>query len=157
MFEVTREELLTAQTTEREAEDELRRLVLVPEERDGWARSLLPVTEPVPPQPIPNTEPLRAFFLERVRPYLLEGDHSDSPLRYPARSLGFFRNLRTLLPPGAHDAVAALENACDQRRELDRQARVHFWLHNWLWFHLPLAAAMTVLMIIHIVVAIQYW
>lgn len=111
----------------------------------------------VPPQPIPNTEPLRAFFFERVRPYLLEGDHSDSPLRYPARSQGYFRNVRTLLPPGAHDVVAALENACDQRRELDRQARVHFWLHNWLWFHLPLAAAMTVLMVIHIVVAIQYW
>lgn len=111
----------------------------------------------VPSQPIPGTEPLRTFFAERVRPYLLDGDRSDSPLRYPGRSTAFFRNLRTLLPPGAHDALDALEGACDQRRELDRQARVHFWLHNWLWIHLPLAAAMIVLMFVHIVVAIQYW
>jgi hypothetical protein len=111
----------------------------------------------VPSQPIPGTEGLRRFFADRARPYLLAGDRSDSPLRYPTRSAGLFRNLRTLLPPGAQETVDALEGACDQRRELDREARLHFWLHNWLWVHLPLAAALIVLMIIHSVVAIQYW
>lgn len=111
----------------------------------------------VPSQPVPGTEGLRNFFAERIRPYLLYGDRADSPLRYPARAAGLFLNLRTLLPPAAHEAVAALEGACDQRRELDRQARLHFWMHNWLWIHLPLAAALIVLMVIHTVVAIQYW
>jgi hypothetical protein len=111
----------------------------------------------VPSQPVPGTEALRRFFIERARPYLLEGNRSGSQLRFPARSQGLFSNLRTLLPPEAHETVDALEGACDQRRELDRQARLHFWLHNWLWVHLPLAAALIVLMLIHTVVAIKYW
>jgi len=111
----------------------------------------------VPSQPVPGTEALRVFFIERVRPYLIYGRHSDSPLRFPARSAGLFRNLRTLLPATAHESVDALEGAADQRRELDRQARMHFWLHNWLWLHLPLAAALIVLMFIHTFVAIKYW
>ncbi len=47
-----REQLLTAQTAERDAEDVLRTLVLAPEQAEVWARPLLPVTEPVPPQDI---------------------------------------------------------------------------------------------------------
>jgi hypothetical protein len=111
----------------------------------------------VPSQPVPGTEALRSFFVERVRPYLLHGNRSDSPLRYPARSAGLFRNLRTLLPEAATSAVDVLEGAVHQRRELDRQARLHFWMHNWLWFHLPLAAALIVLMLIHTFVAVKYW
>jgi hypothetical protein len=111
----------------------------------------------VPSQTVPGTEALRNLFAERIRPYLLYGRRSGSPLRFPERSAGLFRNLRTLLSPAAGAAVDALEEAVDQRRELDRQARLHFWLHNWLWLHLPLAAALIVLMVIHTVVAIQYW
>jgi len=47
-----REELLTARTTERNAEDELRRLVLPPEDRDAWNRPFVPSTTPQPPQDV---------------------------------------------------------------------------------------------------------
>jgi outer membrane protein TolC len=45
-----REELLTARNTEEAAEDELRKLVLAPDEDAEWERSLQPTTEPEPPR-----------------------------------------------------------------------------------------------------------
>ena len=53
--------------------------------------------------------------------------------------------------------VDALSNLCDQRRQFDHQARLHYWLHNWLWIHLPLSLALIVLMFVHIVRTLQYW
>lgn len=111
----------------------------------------------VPTAPVAGAEPLRGFFHVHVKPYLLQGIRADSPLSYPARAEALFRNLRTQLPLGAADAVSALESSCAQRRQLDRQARLHFWLHNWLWVHLPLAVALIVLMAVHIFVALKYW
>ena len=46
---------------------------------------------------------------------------------------------------------------CEERRQWDRQARLHFWLHNWLWVHFPLSVALVVLMFVHIWAALKYW
>ena len=61
------------------------------------------------------------------------------------------------LDPRAHEAVAALENLCDQRRQFDHQAKLHCRLHNWLWVHLPLSLALIILMFVHIYKTLQYW
>jgi outer membrane protein len=45
-----REELLTAQTTERNAEDIVRRQVFAPSDRWSWDRPIVPTTQPTPPQ-----------------------------------------------------------------------------------------------------------
>jgi hypothetical protein len=50
-----------------------------------------------------------------------------------------------------------LEDLCNQRRQLILQSKIHFWLHNWLWVHLPLSVALIVLMFVHIFVALKYW
>jgi hypothetical protein len=109
-----------------------------------------------PAAPVADAEPLRTFFRHAVEPYL-RGGAADSPLRQAPRSATLFQELRTRLNPAAHEAVAALEGLCEQRRQLDRQARIHFWLHNWLCVHLPLSVALIVLMFVHVIVAIQYW
>jgi hypothetical protein len=111
----------------------------------------------VPTSPVPGCEPLRDFFHERAAAYLREGKSADPALGQQDRAAALFRNLRTLLPKHAGDSVDALENLCEQRRQLDVQAGLHFWLHNWLWVHLPLAAALIVLMVVHIFVALKYW
>jgi hypothetical protein len=107
--------------------------------------------------PIAGSEPLRKFFRDSVQPFLSEGSRSGSPLAAPGRADALFRDLRSKLDPAAHDSVAALENLCEQRRQLDLQARVSFWLHGWLWIHLPLSVALVALMICHIWVALKYW
>lgn len=111
----------------------------------------------VPATPVPNSEPLRVFFREAISPYLLHGAKSGMPLRYPNRSAVMFRDLRTKLDPAARDAVDALEDLCDQRRQLDHEARLHLVLHTWLWVHLPLSIGVMVLMFLHIYVALRYW
>lgn len=110
----------------------------------------------VPHTPVAEAKPLREFFRSTVAPFLQQGTGSKSPLRFPNRAASMFADLRTKLPPEAHDALAALEGLCDQRRQLDQQARLHVWLHNWLLIHLPLSVALVLLMFVHIVVAMKY-
>jgi hypothetical protein len=59
--------------------------------------------------------------------------------------------------PAAYETLDTLESLCDQRRQLDRQKQMHFWLHSWLAVHLPLSVALTILMIVHAWVAVKYW
>jgi hypothetical protein len=108
------------------------------------------------PAAVPDSDPLRTFFTNRVRPYLLHGAAGSSPLASPNRSEVLFAELRVRLDPAAHATVATLEALCTQRRQLDLQARLHAWLHGWLWVHLPLSVALVVIMFVHIWVALKY-
>ncbi len=110
-----------------------------------------------PVAPVPDSEPLRSFFRKEVIPYMKSGRRANSPLATRNRAEAMFRDLRTQLDPRAHPTVAALENACDQRRQHDLQVRLHVWLHGWLLVHLPLSIALVVLMFVHIYVAVKYW
>lgn len=105
---------------------------------------------------VPDSEFLRSFFRETIRPYLKSGSASDSSLRIGSRAAILFQDTRTRLPAGAHPALAALESMCEQRRQMDEQSRLQFWLHNWLWVHLPLSVALIVLMFVHVFYAIKY-
>ena len=52
--------------------------------------------------------------------------------------------------------VDRLADLCDQRRQFDLQARLHFWLHSWLGAHVALSVALTLLMFVHAVLALKY-
>ncbi|MBM3995553.1 MAG: hypothetical protein FJ303_15565 [Planctomycetes bacterium] len=106
---------------------------------------------------IAETEPLAEFYREQVVPFLREGTALDSPLANPGTAGVVFQNLKARLPAAAHDVVDALADLCDLRRQWDREARLQFWLHNWLWVHYPLSVALVVLMIVHVVTALKYW
>lgn len=114
-------------------------------------------TTRVPTAPVPNSEELRTFFRNTVRPYLVQGKAAGLALRDRTRANGVFSEVRGRVPPAAHEVLGALEELCEQRRQIDRQAWLHTWLHNWLWIHLPLSIALIVLMFVHIFVALKYW
>jgi hypothetical protein len=105
---------------------------------------------------VPGSEPLRELFRSSIAPYLLEGRKARSPLALQNKADAVFRELKNKLNPGTHDAIDILKNLCDQRRQLDRQRRLHFWLHNWLIVHLPLSVALVFLMVVHIWVALKF-
>lgn len=107
--------------------------------------------------PVPGAELLRDFFRDAVQSYLGRGGASGSALARSARAARMFRDLRSRLDPAVHETVDALESLCEQRRQLDLQTRLYFWLHNWLWIHLPLSASLLVLMIWHACAALRYW
>lgn len=106
---------------------------------------------------VPNSEALREFFNLHVLGYLKKGAASGSELTYPGQAQAAFGALRLRLDSAAHPAVEALENLCDQRRQFDHQAKLHYWLHNWLAVHLPLSLALIVLMVVHMWRTLQYW
>jgi hypothetical protein len=110
----------------------------------------------VPKAAIPGSEPLRELFRSSIAPYLLEGTKSRSPLALPNKAEAIFREIRNKLNPATHETVGILENLCDQRRQLDRQDRLHRWLHGWLSVHLPLSVALVILMFVHVWVALKY-
>ena len=56
----------------------------------------------------------------------------------------------------AWEPISAIEEICDEKRQLDHQARLHRLLHGWLLVHLPFSAALILLAIIHAIGALRY-
>jgi hypothetical protein len=106
---------------------------------------------------VPESGVLQTAFFSTIRPYLLDGRRTGSPLANELQAGNFFAGLRNKLPAPAHIAVDHLEGVCDQRRQFDLQARLHAWLHGWLWIHLPFSVALVLLMFVHVFVAVKYW
>jgi hypothetical protein len=107
-------------------------------------------------QPVAGSAPLRAFFELTAGPFLNVDGFPSSPLRRIDRASALFADLKTKIDPRAHSSVDALENLCDQRRQLAEQDRLHTLLHNWLLVHLPLSVALIILMFVHIFAALKY-
>jgi len=105
----------------------------------------------------PGTEPLRAFFIDQIAPYLQGKAAREAPLRADLAASAAFDRLKQLLPQAASAAVDQLAELCMQYRQLDQQARLHFWLHHWLSIHLPLSGALLALLGLHICFALKYW
>lgn len=102
-----------------------------------------------------DSAPLREFYLAEMRPFMEKPDRSH-PLAEKTHGDQVFARLRTLLPLAFHGPLADLENICEEERQLNRQQRMHKWLHGWLLTHIPLSFALLVLAIIHIVTALRY-
>jgi hypothetical protein len=113
-------------------------------------------TLPAPAAPVPESESLRVFFRETVRPYLL-GQAARSPLATAEGASEAFTRARAALPEGAHSALAVLEDSCYQRRQFEQQLRLHAWLHGWLLIHLPLSVALMLIMVVHAFLAMKNW
>lgn len=99
---------------------------------------------------------LRDTFYDVIVDYLLKGRKSRSRLADQTYSARFFADLQAAVEPEAKIAVDSLEDLCRQRRQFDLQSKWFFRLHSWLWLHLPLSAALFVLLAVHIFVALKY-
>jgi hypothetical protein len=100
--------------------------------------------------------PLRKFYREELLPFLENARARRNPLADQEKAHRMFAELRTLLPPAAHEAVNNLESICEEERELRRQARLHHRLHGWLLLHIPLSLLLLALGAVHAVMAVRY-
>jgi hypothetical protein len=103
-----------------------------------------------------GSESLLNFFRDQIDPYLRASSGTRLPLGRTAQSRALFQLLKARLPPAAHPVADRLEDLCDQRRQFDLQARMHFWLHSWLGAHVAMSVALTFLMFVHAVLALKY-
>ena len=122
----------------------------------GPEDSAAPAKKP-PTKPLEGAASLRAFHRNVVVPYFGSMGSSDSPLRSTSRASALFVELRERVDPLAHHALETIEEFVCQRRQFELQARVQYWLHNWLCVHAPLSVALVVLMIVHAVFAFKFW
>jgi hypothetical protein len=95
------------------------------------------------------------FYATELRPYLSR-EPSGNVMRRREYSDSRFATFRKLLPEAAAAPIAALENICEEKRQLDHQAHMHRVLHGWLLCHLPLSLALLLLAFVHAVGALRY-
>jgi hypothetical protein len=94
-------------------------------------------------------------FASRIEPWL-ENKVRESPLNDRAQSAQLFEGLHRLMPEGAWKTVDALEEICEEKRQLDRQAVLHRILHAWLMCHIPLSVALILLGFVHAIGSLRY-
>lgn len=99
---------------------------------------------------------LKDFYLRELRPWLARAGGDDPRFSSARKRAALLERVRTLLPPPLHETLADLESICAERCQLDRQRRLHGYLHGWLLVHVPLAAALVALVALHAVVSLRY-
>jgi hypothetical protein len=103
-----------------------------------------------------ESAPLRRFYLNELRPFLERPRERRLVLSRADKSQLAFSAVRTLLPVAAHAALDDLQDICDEARQLQKQERLHHWLHGWLLVHIPLSLALILLGAVHAVMALRY-
>jgi len=101
-------------------------------------------------------ESLREFYVANVRPFLAAKIDHRAPLLNASRAAAVFSQMQRAAPASSRGTLTRLASICDERRELARQARLHKWLHYWLFVHVPLSMSLLVLAIAHIVASVYY-
>jgi len=105
---------------------------------------------------VPGSEALLTSYRDQIEPYLRARSGRRLLLGSPTQATALFQGLKTRLRPEAHPVVNRLADLCNERRQFDLQARLHFWLHSWLGAHVALSVALTLLMLVHAVLALKY-
>ncbi len=119
----------------------------------NWAGGFYETVVAVPS--LADALPVKEFYRVEVAPYLDAGRKSGSSLRDPAIAAKRFSDMRQRFA-SAEPVLNQLNGICDRRRQFDLQSRYYWLLHGWLLVHLPLSAALMLLMIVHIVSALFY-
>jgi hypothetical protein len=104
----------------------------------------------------PGSKTLDEFYKNEIVPFLADHPNTHGQLAKPSTTILAFDKLRSRLPVELHETANDLQGIVEERRDLIRQKHLHRWLHGWLYIHIPLSAAMLVLIVVHIVYALRY-
>jgi hypothetical protein len=96
------------------------------------------------------------LYQNEIRPFLLQKRGPKRAIADRAQGSALFAQLRVLVPREAWPKLEDLENICEEKRELDRQRRMHDVLHGWLLVHIPASYALLLLGAVHAVYALRY-
>lgn len=130
-----------------EAEDERAVLAAEKEQAKHWKRERLRPRQAPTTAPAAHAEELKEVYLGQIRPYL------RGVRRAPAPDLG---NLMPSAPDEWRSDLDRLRDLCEEARQLRVQERLHALLHNWLFLHAPLSAALFALIAVHALYALRY-
>ncbi len=110
--------------------------------------------------PLPATaDRIKDWYAKVVRPFLGEPYNRANLLSDGSKTAQMFADMSALagIEPPLAELLARLEEYCNERRRLARQESLQVLLHGWLYIHVPLSWAMTVMMLAHAVMATLYY
>jgi len=96
------------------------------------------------------------LYQNELRPFLLQKRGPKRDMADRAQGSALFAQLRVLVPRELWPKLEDLESICEEKRELDRQRRMHDVLHGWLLVHIPASYAVLLLGAVHAVYALRY-
>lgn len=96
------------------------------------------------------------FFASEVLSYLKREKTRGHALANREWAAEKFENFRRQFPQTAWEPITAIEEICEEKRQLVHQTHLHRLLHGWLLMHLPFSAALILLAIIHAVGALRF-
>jgi hypothetical protein len=99
---------------------------------------------------------LREMYDQRIRPYLAHRGSHRQAMADRQTSKAMLAQLRAVAPESLRTVIDDLENICEEKRDLDRQSRLHRVLHYWLLVHIPLAYLLLALGAVHAIMALRY-
>jgi hypothetical protein len=121
------------------------------------ADTLIKTAQSHPQLPAAAREQLDSFYEAAVRPFLLQGRSGVLSPAEPGSVEALFATMQTMAGMAAiQDALAKLQALCVERLALAEQEKIQYWLHGWLYLHVPLSAALIVLAAAHAVMALRY-
>ena len=96
------------------------------------------------------------LFKNEIRPFLLQKRGPKHAMADAVQASALFGQLRVLVSRELWPKLEDLESICEEKRELDRQRRMHDVLHGWLLVHIPASYALLLLGAVHAVYALRY-
>ena len=99
---------------------------------------------------------LAAFYWQQLAGFLEPGASRQHELANPTLASARLSRLKDSVPEPLRPVVEELQLACDERRQLFAQMRIHHWLHGWLCVHVPLSITLLVLGILHVIMSVYY-
>lgn len=105
-----------------------------------------------------SSRQLLGQFLDRAALPYLAARRGERLLLGPQRvSDDQFRFLKISLSDGLKPLAGQLQSWCDERRQLDRQARFQHWLHGWLLVHIPSSVLLLLFTVWHALAALFFY
>lgn len=99
---------------------------------------------------------LALFYRGAVMPFLRGSGESNANLGTAADATLAFDALTAALDPQLHPALQALSELCEQVRQARRQILFQRLIQGWLLLHVPLAMALLVLLVLHLLTVLRY-
>ena len=127
------------------------------------AKPAVPAVKPAPatalkPATDPASEAALVEFIERqILPYLSARRGERFQLNNPRFSDDTFRYAKLRVAEAYRSRVEEIQAWCDERRMLDRQTKLHHWLHAWLFVHVPFSFLLLMLTAWHAFVTLFYY
>ncbi len=98
---------------------------------------------------VSHEEVLAGFIEQRLLPYLRAHRGEKYRLGQTREADEIFRHLRSRVDEMYRPRVDEMRRWCEERRLTDTQVRMQYWLHGWLFVHVPLSFLLLLMTVWH--------